>query len=123
MFSYSSEWTDAAIRRFMKKVGLENIPDLIDLRTDDAESISGFCCRENLRELEERVKEEVDKASALTIKDLEINGGDLIKLGVKPGPLMGRILEELLDEVIELPSLNRKEYLLDKARKLSEILK
>lgn len=123
MFAYSSEWTDAAIRRFMKKVGVENIPELIDLRTDDAESISGFCYRENLRELEARVRDEVEKASALTIKDLEINGGDLIRIGVKPGPMMGRILEALLDEVIELPSLNRKEYLLEKAKKLSELLK
>lgn len=118
MFAYSSEWTDAAVRRFINRIGYENLPDLVDLRRDDAESISGFCHMDGLRELEERCRKEIEKKNALSIRDLEINGKDLIALGLKPGPSMGAILENLLEEVIETPSLNRREYLTAKARML-----
>lgn len=52
------------------------------------------------------------------ISDLTVNGKDLIKLGYKPGRSLGDCLKTLLDEVIIDPALNRREYLLSRARKL-----
>jgi tRNA nucleotidyltransferase (CCA-adding enzyme) len=51
-----------------------------------------------------------------SLKMLEINGGDIINLGVKPGPMLGNILEMLLDAVINAPSLNDKMSLIDLAK-------
>ena len=121
MFAYSPEWTDGAVRRFIKKVGKENINDLIDLRVDDEDAIKGAeCDRRNLIDLIERVKAEEEKGLLLTLKDLEINGNDLIKEKIaSPGPEIGRILNALFEEVIETPSFNRKDHLLERARELS----
>ena len=118
MFSYSEEWTDAAVRRFIRRVGADNIPDLIDLRRDDAESISGSCDRRMLDHLEERIENELEKANALSVKDLAIDGNDLIGVGIPRGPMIGKILSLLLEEVLELPSLNRRDYLLPKAKRI-----
>ena len=74
----------------------------------------------NLYAFADRINEELDAESALSIKDLKIDGRRLIELGIKPGPDMGRILSELLDEVIEDPSLNTPEYLEKRAISLSQ---
>lgn len=49
----------------------------------------------------------------LTLKDLAVNGGDLIAAGMKPGPAMGRVLSEMLELVLEDPAKNKKQYLLN----------
>jgi tRNA nucleotidyltransferase (CCA-adding enzyme) len=48
---------------------------------------------------------------ALKVADLDIKGKDLIKMGIKPSPRMGKILNELLEMVIEDPTVNDKERL------------
>ncbi|NTV77976.1 MAG: polynucleotide adenylyltransferase, partial [Clostridiales bacterium] len=53
-----------------------------------------------------------------SLKTLQINGSDLIALGIKPGKNMGDILEKLLDLVIENPASNNREFLLQKATQL-----
>ncbi|HXO85506.1 MAG TPA: CCA tRNA nucleotidyltransferase [Gemmatimonadales bacterium] len=50
----------------------------------------------------------------LTLKDLAVNGADLISAGVRPGPDVGEALARLLDEVLEDPARNTKEYLLSR---------
>ena len=119
MFSYDPSWTDAAVRRFIRRVGKENINDLIDLRIDDAEAISGRINPMLLISLIERINDEYEKESALSLKDLKIKGDDLIREKIlSPSPLMGKILNALLDEVIENPSLNEREKLIARAREL-----
>ena len=120
MFGYEPCWSDAAVRRFMKRVGLENLDDLIDLRIDDATAISGACDPSMLLELMARIRTEEENRAALGLKDLAISGRDLIEEKIiPPSKKMGRILELLLDEVVETPSLNRRDYLLEKARILA----
>ena len=58
------------------------------------------------------LQEVVDNNSAMTVKDLAINGRDLIALGMKPGPELGETLNKLLDLVIENPELNDRDELL-----------
>lgn len=121
MFAYDSSWTDSAVRRFLKRVGKENLNDLIDLRIDDEDAITGGRGdRSNLLALIERINEEEEKGLAIMLKDLAINGNDLKNEDIVPcGPEMGRILSLLLDEVIEMPSLNRREYLIRRAKELA----
>jgi tRNA nucleotidyltransferase (CCA-adding enzyme) len=59
-----------------------------------------------------RVVVEAELGSPHKLADLAVDGADLIGLGYEPGPLLGRVLQELLDEVIDTPSLNRRETLL-----------
>ncbi len=120
MFSYDDSWTDAAVRRFIRRVGKKNINDLIDLRLDDAMAISSGVDQSSILSLIERINAELEKKAALSLKDLKISGKDLIENKIiKPSPEMGRILNSLLDEVIEDPSLNEKEKLLKRASELA----
>lgn len=123
MFSYDPSWTDGAVRRFITRVGKENIDELIDLRIDDAEAISGRVNPFILVSLIERINKEYERNSALTLKDLKIKGDDLIREKIiNPSPAMGRILNTLLDEVIEDPQLNERESLLKRASELAREL-
>lgn len=124
MFHYTDEWTDGAVRRFMRKVGIENLLDLFELRKADRK---GNGSREGLPvpilELEKRIKKIIEAENAITVKDLEINGYDIMsEFSVKPGPVIGRLLNELLEIVLDNPDLNTKEYLLEKARELFPVV-
>ena len=59
------------------------------------------------------LNEIIEAQECFTIKDLAIDGKDLIALGIKPGKDIGIILNKLLDKVIENPNLNNKEILIN----------
>jgi tRNA nucleotidyltransferase (CCA-adding enzyme) len=61
---------------------------------------------------------ERERSSPHKLSDLAVDGTDLIELGYHPGPALGRTLDELLDAVVEDPSLNRRELLLKRAQRL-----
>jgi poly(A) polymerase/tRNA nucleotidyltransferase (CCA-adding enzyme) len=115
----AKRWTDSAVRRFIQRVGEENIDDLFTLRIADASGNpkTMFHAGE-IEQLQERISEVRAKDMALKVTDLNIDGNDLADIGVERGPKMREILEKLLDEVIEDPSLNDKEKLLEKAKLL-----
>ncbi|NTW26855.1 MAG: HD domain-containing protein [Candidatus Moranbacteria bacterium] len=119
MFYYNpEEVTEASVRRLIKKVGLENMQDLMDLRiADRLGSGTPKAKPYKLRHLE-YVIEKVSK-DAVSVKMLKINGNDLMKdLAIVPGPKIGAILEVLLAEVIESAEKNEREYLLNRAKEL-----
>ena len=58
----------------------------------------------------------VASGDCLTLKDLRVNGKDLIALGVSQGKEIGRILNTLLAMVLEQPELNQRDVLLKKAK-------
>jgi tRNA nucleotidyltransferase (CCA-adding enzyme) len=120
MFWYQTEWTGSAVRRFVRKVGLENIPALFALRKADNIGSGARAPRMYaLESLWERVQEEIRAASAFSLKDLAIDGNDVMKeLGTAPGPEVGRILNELFERVTEEPKLNTREKLLELAREI-----
>ncbi|MFW5884900.1 MAG: CCA tRNA nucleotidyltransferase [Patescibacteria group bacterium] len=121
MFYYNvDEVGESGVRRVIKKVGLENINDLIDVRIADRLG-SGVpkAVPYKLRHFKFMV-EKVSK-DAVSVKQLNINGDDLIKeVKVKPGPKIGAILEILLAEVIDNPQLNNRRQLLERARELAK---
>ena len=114
-FTVDERQTDSAIRRFIKNVGLENIPDMLSLRVGDR---LGGGARETSWRLEEFKKRllEVQK-QPFSIKDLKIDGNDVMKtLNIKPGPKVGEILEKLFKKVVAKEIPNEKEKLLKKLR-------
>ncbi len=114
MFHYTNEWTDGAVRRFIRKVGLENIDDLLLLREADRVgngSRSGLA--EPVYKLRRRIDEIIEKENAMSIKDLDINGTVLIEaFSLSQSPVIGKILNYLLEQVLDDPSLNNQETLL-----------
>ncbi len=112
-----SQWSDSAIRRFLNRVGEDNVEDLFKLRIADATSNPKSPFQpEEITQLQKHISEVRAKDMALKISDLDIKGEDLSSIGIQPGPQMGNILRKLLDIVIEDPLMNTKEKLLDEAR-------
>lgn len=121
MFYYNvGEVTASSVRRLIKKVGEENLADLIHLRIGDRLG-SGVPKAKpyKLRHLEymlKRVQED-----PVSVKTLKINGNDLNNLGIERGPKMGAILDILLADVINDFNLNNKEHLSKRAQVLKDI--
>jgi tRNA nucleotidyltransferase (CCA-adding enzyme) len=116
------KWSDAAVRRFIQRVGEENIDDLFKLRLADAQSNPATAFKpEEITILQKRISEVRKQDMVLKVTDLDITGQDLMDIGIKKGPKMGIILNELLDMVIEDPLLNTKEKLIKKAKELANI--
>ncbi|MGI6475815.1 MAG: CCA tRNA nucleotidyltransferase [Candidatus Dojkabacteria bacterium] len=118
----SHRWSDAAVRRFIQRVGEENIDDLFKLRMADALSNPATVFKpEEITLLQKRISEVREQDMALKVTDLDVSGEDLMKLGIEKGPKLGIILNELLDMVVEDPLLNSKEKLLEKAKELAKM--
>ena len=122
MFYYNvGEVTESSVRRLIRKVGEENLADLIDLRIADRLG-SGVPKAKpyKLRHLEYMM--EKVRHDAISVKMLKINGDDLIKiLKLEPSQKIGAILDVLLSEVIEDQSLNDKKYLEKRSAELNEM--
>lgn len=121
MFYYNvDEVGEAGVRRVVRKVGLENIGDLIDVRIADR---LGSGVPKAVPYKLRHFKFMVEKVSrdAVSVKQLKINGNDLMQeLKLKPGPKIGTILDVLLSEVIDDATLNVKEKLLARAEELNK---
>ena len=114
MFWYSPEWSDATVRRFIRRVGPELLGDLFALREGDVVGRGrGEDPESELGELRRRIDKVIADAQALSIGDLAVNGQDVMRvLGVPPGREVGDTLRQLLEQVTEDPSLNDRERLL-----------
>lgn len=111
MFHYQPTMTDAAIRRFMRKVGLEYVDDILDLREGDRLGSGARKTSWRLEEMKQRMIEQLHQP--LDVTDLAINGHDLMtELGLQPGPLIGQLLHQLFEVVLEKPELNHRDELL-----------
>ena len=109
------------VRRAMNKLGSDNFSKLLMVKRADCMAQSDYKREEKLASLDklESIYDEIVSAKeCVCMKDLAVCGRDLIDLGVKPGPAMGAILDELLSKVIDEPSLNNREVLLDMVKKL-----
>ena len=109
------------VRRAMNKLGSDNFSKLLMVKRADCMAQSDYKREEKLAsldKLESIYNEIVSAKECVCMKDLAVCGRDLIDLGVKPGPAMGAILGKLLSMVIDEPSLNDREVLLDMVKKL-----
>ncbi len=104
-----------SIRRAINKMGYDLFPLLIEVQRADIEGQSDYKREEKrarLDEVEALYKEILVDKDAVTIRDLAVNGKDLIDRSVKPGPELGEILDRMLDHVIDHPEDNVKDVLI-----------
>ncbi len=127
MFHYESSWSDAAVRRFIVRVGLQYMDDLFDLRVADVfgmhnnqVNLRNSTTSENILELKERIEKITEKQNALSLKDLCVNGKDLMDIGIPSGKKIGVVLNELFEAVLEDPEMNNREKLLKLAESYKE---
>jgi tRNA nucleotidyltransferase (CCA-adding enzyme) len=119
MFAYQPNWTDAAIRRFIRKVGPASVFDLLDLRAADNEGSGQAADTGHLAELAARAQAEMAGPLVLDRNDLAVDGNDLMaELGIHAGRLLGDVLDDLTERVVAEPALNDREILLDLSRRL-----
>ena len=111
--------TPAGIRKAIYRVGEERYPNLFALKRADVLSQSGYRREEKLAYIQSYQKlyeEIIEQKDCLSLKKLAVNGRDLMDLGIKPGKKIGQILQKLLEEVLEEPDKNQKEYLLERVK-------
>jgi tRNA nucleotidyltransferase (CCA-adding enzyme) len=119
LFHYSDEWTDAAVRRWIRRVGTDRVEDLYVLNAADvrAKGRDFDTDLDALARLKAHVARVIAAGAALSTRDLKISGHDVIReLALSPGPVVGRILDALLEAVTNDPALNEREALLAHAR-------
>jgi tRNA nucleotidyltransferase (CCA-adding enzyme) len=108
-------------RKLLARYGAGLTLDLLDHKEADVigEGAAGPVDPGELEELR-RFRElvELERSSPYRLADLAVDGTDLIELGYQPGPSLGRTLQELLQTVVETPSLNRRDELLARAEEL-----
>ncbi len=112
MFHYTEEWTDGAVRRLMRKVD-PYLDELFILREGDrigsGKKTGNSRIIDQLKKKIEQVREE---ENALKVTDLAVNGTDVMSIkGIAPSKAVGEILENLLELVLDDPTLNTKEKL------------
>lgn len=119
-FTVDERQTDSALRRFVRRVGKENLSDMLALRIGDR--LGGGARETSWRlELFKKRLEEVQKLP-FTVADLKIDGHDVMKeFDCKPGPIVGKALNQLFAEVEENKLPNEREVLLKRLKELKGI--
>jgi len=114
LIGYNSQWSDAAVRRLIKRVGTDFIGDLVVFRKADILAHGkGSGNQDILSQLEGRIQTQLSSSPPIHVSDLAIDGKTVMSsTGLPPGPAVGEILNELCSIVLEHPQWNRKEKLL-----------
>ncbi len=98
MLKYEQDWSDATIRRWINKVGVENVADLITFKKADCRA-SRANCDEAMDELSQRIS--TMPSPVTSVRTLAISGHDVMReRNLAPGPEIGRILKELKHKLL-----------------------
>jgi len=123
MFDYRPGWSDAALRRWLRRVGPGCVAELFDLRI--ADNMGNGLKSGNptyLAEMAGRVDRLIAEGAALSVADLAVGGDDVMRaLGIGPGPRVGETLRALLEEVLEDASRNTREALLERLSRMRDV--
>lgn len=101
--------------RAIYRNGTEQYPELFEVKRADILAQSSFLQQEKLLYVdryEHMYQQIMEKEQCLSLKELAVNGSDLIARGIQPGKEIGEILHQMLEKVLEEPELNEKEVLL-----------
>jgi hypothetical protein len=114
VIGYRPQWSDAAVRRLIRRVGKEDIEDLIRFRRADVLAHGlGHPEEALLCELDRRIKVQLKKSLPVDKRGLAINGDTVMEiLALKQGPQVGKILSELTEKVTDHPRLNTEKQLI-----------
>jgi tRNA nucleotidyltransferase (CCA-adding enzyme) len=107
-----SKLKPSTIKKLITRVGIENLEDLFELQIADIRASAPPFNLDAVEYLRKETVEILNNKQPITIKDLAVTGSDLIKSGIQPGKIIGKILNDLLEIVLEKPELNTKEDLL-----------
>ncbi|MBA7540260.1 CCA-adding enzyme [subsurface metagenome] len=102
------------IRQLASRIGMENLEDIWKLKKAlirESRSSKEFKSTE-IERAENSIREILQEKPPVSLKDLAVNGKDLIKLGYKEGKELGKILKKLLEIIIDRPELNKEKILL-----------
>lgn len=92
---------------------------MIDLKTADfiAKPDSASSKLYEVADFRDRIMHIIERKDPLSVKDLAINGNDILSLGVKEGRSIGKMLNELLELVLKNPELNQRDILMNIVKK------
>jgi hypothetical protein len=120
MFNMTAEWSDAAVRRLIARIGKDNIEDLLALREADGTSRGDSRVMEENRRIRGRMARILESDAAFKIRDLAIDGSDVMKvLNMSEGPEVGEILRRLLAVVLDHPERNSREELISLVERMT----
>ena len=114
-FGLKGDLTEAGFRRGMSKMGIEHFPEYLEIRKADTAGQSDYRQAEKQEVLDHVIRmyeKTLEEKAPLAIRDLAVGGQDLKTVGVPAGPVMGQVLQHLLDFVLTEPARNTKEQLL-----------
>ena len=106
---------DRSIRKWMGRLGTETFFQLLEVKRADGMGQDYELVKDRFVELEEmkaKAEEIVAQGQCLSLKDLSVNGKDVIAVGVVPGPEVGRVLNKLLEQVMNGDAANQRQELL-----------
>jgi tRNA nucleotidyltransferase (CCA-adding enzyme) len=112
---YSDEWGDKAVRQWIRRVTRERVEDLYALNRADilGKGRDVTAELEGLERLKERVASVLTAKDALSVRELAVDGKDVMReLAIPPSRRVGEVLEKLLEKVVEDPAQNERETLL-----------
>jgi tRNA nucleotidyltransferase (CCA-adding enzyme) len=111
--------TQQAARKLRQRVGDDHVDDVLKLRLADKQG-QGVQSPESAQQQYEQQQQLVDESrkeqAPTDLSNLNINGNDLIGMGLKPGPAVGSVLRQLLDDVVREPTLNERGALMQRAQ-------
>lgn len=113
---FTTAVTDKGLRRLITRTE-GRIFDLLELRKADIIAQGrGDAGVAEIVEFEQKVREEIARKPPFSVKDLKVNGNDLMKkFKLTPGPIVGKVLNHLLEKVLDEPKSNDKKKLLKEA--------
>ncbi|UCG60880.1 MAG: HD domain-containing protein [Candidatus Zixiibacteriota bacterium] len=109
---FTTDVTDKGLRRLIKKVGEDLIFDLLELRRADVKGQGMDGKTDDVDRFEREIREELDRKPPFGLSDLAIDGNDIMRMfNIAPGKEIGDVLNHLMDQVLDDPSLNSREAL------------
>ena len=119
----SVEPTPKAVRHAASGMGTELFPLFLQVKKADTLGQSDYLRREKLdriQKVEQIYRDILQREECLSLKQLALNGRDLIALGVQPGQEMGDLLESMLQMVLDDPARNDRAFLTEYIKKLHQ---
>lgn len=116
------ESTKKSIKRWLNRLSEPLFRDLLDIKRGDTLAKAPECYfrLENLKEIEDLLDEVLGENACFSLRDLAINGKDLIGIGFENGPEIGKMLNDLLEGVIDEKYENSKDFLITKAKEIQQ---
>jgi len=115
---FTTDVTDKGMRRLIRRVGVDLIFDLLDLRRADVVAQGMGGTTEDVDRFETAIREELSRKPPFSFSDLALNGNDIMEMfSIPPSPTIGKILDQLMEAVLDDPGANTREALESVARK------